>query len=97
MIPEVEALAAEGKLSDMMTHWYEIRKQYPLEDHIIAYRLGDFYEMFYDDAKKASKLLGLTLTSRGKNETCAPLAGIPYKATQHFKSLLMQGITVVVV
>ncbi len=96
-MPEVENLYSQGKLPEMMCHWYEIRKQYPEEDHIIAYRMGDFYEMFYDDAKKVSKLLGLTLTQRGKGETAHPLAGIPHRATQHFKSLIMQGITVVVV
>ena len=97
MMAEVEKMYNQGKLPEMMCHWYEIRKQYPEEDHIIAYRMGDFYEMFYEDAKKVSKLLGLTLTQRGKGETAHPLAGIPHRATQHFKSLIMQGITVVVV
>ncbi|MHA1340647.1 MAG: DNA mismatch repair protein MutS [Promethearchaeota archaeon] len=84
-----------NKLTDMMRHWYEIKSKYP--DYIIAYRMGDFYESFYDDAKKISRLLGLTLTSRGVGENRCPLAGIPHKAVQHFKNLIKMGETVVIV
>ena len=49
-------------LSPMMEHWQKIKEQYP--DCIVFYRLGDFYEMFFEDAVKASGILDLTLTGR---------------------------------
>lgn len=66
-------------LSPMMQHYYEIKEKY--KDCIIFYRLGDFYEMFFDDAVEMSKALDLTLTGRdcGLNER-APMCGIPFKA-----------------
>lgn len=85
-----------GKMPSMMQHWYSIRQQYP-EDFLIAYRMGDFYEFFFEDAINVSKLLGLTLTKRGSGISRHPLAGIPHKATQHFKALVNQGKTVVIV
>lgn len=91
-----EDLYNSGKMPEMMQHWYSIRKQYP-EEFLLAYRMGDFYEFFYDDAIKVSKLLGLTLTKRGSGPSRHPLAGIPHKATQHFKNLVKQGQTVVIV
>ena len=49
-------------LSKMMQHYFTVKEKYP--DCLIFYRLGDFYEMFFDDAVKASELLDLTLTGR---------------------------------
>ena len=54
------------KLTPAMKQFVEIKKEYP--DCIIMFRMGDFYEMFYDDAKTASRELEITLTSRGKGE-----------------------------
>ena len=65
------------KLTPMMKQYFEIKDQY--KDCILFYRLGDFYEMFYEDAKIASKELEITLT--GKNcgqEERAPMCGVPY-------------------
>ena len=64
-------------LSPMMKQYFDIKKQYP--DTILFFRLGDFYEMFYDDAKLASRELDLTLTGRdcGQEER-APMCGIPF-------------------
>ena len=61
----------------MMDQYFEIKRQYP--DHILFYRLGDFYEMFFDDAKTVSRELELTLTGRdwGEEER-APMCGVPY-------------------
>ncbi len=83
-------------MPEMTKHWYSIRKQYP-ENYLLAYRMGDFYEFFYDDAVNVSKYLGLTLTKRGSGPSRHPLAGIPHKATQHFKTLVGQGQTVIIV
>ena len=51
-------------LTPMMKHWWEIKKKHP--EDLLAYRMGDFYEFFYDDAVRISKLLGITLTKRKK-------------------------------
>ena len=61
----------------LMKQYKEIKSEH--EDSILFFRLGDFYEMFFDDAVKASKELGLTLTSRNKEKDVdVPLAGVPY-------------------
>lgn len=67
------------KLTPMMNQFYNIKKNYA--DHIIMFRMGDFYEVFFDDAKEASKLLNITLTQRGKlGDFPIPMAGIPHHA-----------------
>ncbi len=86
-------------LTPMMKHWYSVKenhkKKYP--NHIIAYRMGDFYEFFYDDAVRVSKLLGITLTKRKVGSDAYPLAGIPHHAGNYLKNLVNLGQTVVVV
>ena len=70
-------------LSKMMRHWFEVKEQY--KDCILMYRLGDFYEMFFDDAAKASKILDLTLTGRDCGlEERAPMCGVPYHAVEGY-------------
>ena len=83
-------------LSDMMEHYKQIKKQY--DDCIIFYRLGDFYEMFFDDAIKVSALLELTLTSRAcgtdektKQPMRAPMCGIPFHAADDYISRLVKA------
>ncbi len=81
------------KLTPMLKHWYSIRKRFPPED-LIAYRMGDFYEFFYNDAERISKLLGITLTKRGD----VPLAGIPHHSGHnYFNNLMNLGETLVIV
>ena len=72
-------MAKKEELSPMMTHYFKLKEQY--NDCIVFYRLGDFYEMFFDDALIMSKELELTLTGRdcGLKER-APMCGIPAKA-----------------
>ena len=83
----------ERKLTPMLKHWYSIRKRFPSEN-LIAYRMGDFYEFFFDDAEKISKLLGITLTKRGD----VPLAGIPHHSGHnYFNNLMNLGETLVIV
>jgi len=83
----------EKKLTPMLKHWYSIRKRYP-SDYLISYRMGDFFEFFFDDAEKISKLLGITLTKRGE----VPLAGIPHHAGHnYFNNLMNLNQTVVIV
>jgi DNA mismatch repair protein MutS len=71
------------KLTPMMAQYREIKEKYP--DCILMYRLGDFYEMFFEDALEASKILQITLTSRNKNgENSAPMCGIPFHALEGY-------------
>ena len=78
----------------MMKQYNEIKAGYM--DSILFYRMGDFYEMFYEDAKIASKELGLTLTKRNK-KTDVPLAGIPYhSAASYIAKLVGRGYKVAI-
>ena len=79
-----------------MLQYLEIKKQYP--DAFLFYRLGDFYEMFFDDAKAASKILELTLTGRDCGEAeRAPMCGVPYHAADTYISrLVSKGHKVVI-
>jgi DNA mismatch repair protein MutS len=63
----------------MLKHWREMKGRHP--DAILFYRVGDFYEMFYEDAELAARVLDITLTSRGDG---APLAGVPVKAAAEY-------------
>jgi DNA mismatch repair protein mutS len=75
-------------LSLMMRHYLETKEKY--KDCILFYRLGDFYEMFFDDAEKVSKLLDLTLTGKDCGlEERAPMCGIPYHAADVYISKLV--------
>jgi len=85
----------ERSLTPMIKHWYSVKKRYP--DFLLAYRMGDFYEFFFDDAAKVSNLLGITLTKRKVGGDFYPLAGIPYHSGNYFNNLINLGQTVVVV
>lgn len=78
----------KNKLSPMMTNYLHTKEQY--KECILLYRLGDFYEMFFEDAERASKILDLTLT--GKNcglEARAPMCGVPYHAVDVYVAKLI--------
>ena len=71
------------KLTPMMAQYYEIKKQHI--DDIVFFRMGDFYEVFFEDAKDCSKILNIALTHRGKlGETPVPMAGIPHHAANNY-------------
>lgn len=75
-------------LTQMMSHFLGIKEKY--KDCIIFYRLGDFYEMFFDDAVRASEILGLTLTGRDCGlEERAPMCGVPYHAADSYIAKLI--------
>ena len=78
-----------SQLSPMMQHYMETKKEYP--DCILFYRLGDFYEMFFDDALKASNGVGITLTGKecGLKER-APMCGVPFHAVDSYLYRLVQ-------
>jgi len=80
----------------MIKQYLEVKEKYP--DAILFYRMGDFYEMFFEDAKLASELLDITLTSRDKNkEGSVPLCGVPYHAASaYIQKLVDHGYKVAV-
>lgn len=86
----------QSKLSPMMKRYMEIKAQYP--DCLLFFRLGDFYEMFFDDAEKASAILDLVLTGRdcGLSER-APMCGVPHHAVDNYiRKLIDAGCRVAI-
>jgi len=77
------------KLTPAMRQYMDFKEKHP--DALLLFRMGDFYETFFEDAKTVSQVLGITLTSRGKDETKAPLAGIPYHALDKYLGQLIQA------
>src|SRR3954454_21490460 len=80
----------------MLEQYFEIKRQVP--DAILFYRLGDFYEMFFEDAEKAAPLLALVLTARNKGqEHEAPMCGVPYhSADGYVAELIRHGLRVAI-
>lgn len=85
---------AEAKNTPLMEQYFSIKEQYP--DMLLFFQVGDFYELFFDDAKRAAEFLAITLTKRGKNKgEDIPLCGIPVHALNHYlKKLINGGFTV---
>jgi len=78
------------KITPMMQQYLKIKGQHPSE--LVFYRMGDFYELFYDDAKKASELMDITLTARGQSGgNPIPMAGIPYHAAEGYIARLVRA------
>ena len=84
------------KLSPMMEHYMGIKEKYP--DCVIFYRLGDFYELFFDDALEISKVLGIALTGRNCGlEEKAPMCGVPFHSVNtYIKPLIDKGYKVAI-
>jgi len=79
-----------SKPTPMMQQYLSIKEKYP--DAILFYRMGDFYEMFFEDAEVAAKALEITLTSRNKNDSASvPMCGVPYRAAQGYIGRLIDG------
>lgn len=72
----------DSKLTPMMRQFYEIKNQF--QDCILFFRLGDFYEMFGDDAVISAEILDITLTSRDKGENALPMCGVPYHSAESY-------------
>lgn len=80
----------EEKLTPMMQQYLSIKERY--QDAFLFFRVGDFYELFYDDAVKASTILNIALTSRNKGEKdSVPLCGVPYHAVDFYLNKLIQA------
>jgi DNA mismatch repair protein MutS len=80
----------------MMQQYLNIKKDY--SDMLLLYRMGDFYELFFEDAKQAAQLLDLTLTHRGQSSgKPIPMAGVPYHAVENYLSrLIKKGLSVAI-
>ncbi len=79
-----------SEMTPMMAQYFEIKKEYP--DTILFFRLGDFYEMFFDDAKTASSVLELTLTGRAcGNGEKAPMCGVPFHSADTYIARLVKN------
>jgi len=80
----------------MMRQYFSIKAEHP--DTLLFYRMGDFYELFYDDAKRAARLLDISLTKRGKsNGTDIPMCGVPYHAVEtYLLKLVKQNVSVAI-
>jgi len=87
---------SDRSLTPMLRQYLAIKKEYP--DAILFFRMGDFYEMFFEDARKAAPLLEVVLTTRDKSKTNPiPMCGVPYHALDGYaRKLLNRGIKVAV-
>lgn len=84
-----KAATSDYKQTPMMRQYFSMKEKHPQE--ILFFRMGDFYEMFFDDAKVASRMLGLTLTARNKEKDPVPMAGIPVKALDSYLPRLLKA------
>lgn len=84
------------KHTPMMQQYLRIKADYP--DMLLFYRMGDFYELFFEDAKKVARLLDITLTARGQSAgNPIPMAGVPFHAAESYIArLLRQGLSIAV-
>ena len=91
-----QADSPESNHTPMMQQYLRIKAQHPHD--IVFYRMGDFYELFFDDAKRASQILDITLTARGKtNGNPIPMCGVPYHAAENYLAkLVKQGHSVAI-
>jgi DNA mismatch repair protein MutS len=93
---ECQHIMSPPKTTPMISQYLSIKGQYP--DAVLFYRMGDFYEMFFEDAERAAGILEITLTSRNKNvDTPIPMCGVPHKAAHgYIARLLDAGLKVAV-
>ena len=86
---------SKKKTTPMQQQYNQIKQEYP--DCLLFYRMGDFYEMFDDDALVGAKALDITLTSRSKDENASPMCGVPYHAADvYIARLIEQGYNVAI-
>ena len=84
------AMADLSSLTPLMQQYFKVKMEYP--HALLFYRMGDFYELFFDDAHQAAKFLGITLTHRGKaNGQPIPMAGVPYHAAEGYLARLVKA------
>ena len=80
----------DAEHTPMMQQYLRIKSEHP--DVLLFYRMGDFYELFFDDARRASRLLGITLTARGQSAGAPiPMAGVPYHSVDGYLARLARA------
>src|SRR6266851_2390431 len=86
-VAEPVQVVSETPSTPMLRQYQEAKAQ--AKDALLFFRLGDFYELFYDDARVAAQLLGITLTSRAKGDDRVPMAGVPHHAAKGYVARLV--------
>src|SRR6476469_3542722 len=91
--------AAAAQLSPAMRQYQQFKAQYP--DYVLFFRMGDFYEMFWDDAQLAARVLGVALTSRSRGgldgADSIPMAGVPFHAVEaYLRKMITAGYRVAI-
>jgi DNA mismatch repair protein MutS len=82
--------AADDAASPMMAQYLAVKREHP--DHLLFYRMGDFYELFFEDAAKAAAALGIALTKRGRHAgEDIPMCGVPIHAAENYLARLIRG------
>lgn len=90
---KVKPLVVDTESCALLRQWQEIKEQYP--DALLLFRVGDFYELYNEDAEQASKILSITLTHRGRSKI--PMCGFPYHALEaYLPRLVRQGCRVAI-
>lgn len=90
MMKDNNSIADLSSHTPMMQQYLKVKMEH--QHALLFYRMGDFYELFFDDARKAAKLLGITLTHRGKtNGEPIPMAGVPYHAAEGYLARLVKA------
>ena len=85
-----QALIHDRTTTPLMQQYHAVKKQHPTA--LLLFRLGDFYELFYDDAVVASRMLQITLTARNKEKGQAvPMCGVPYHAAENYIARLIRA------
>src|SRR5947208_11481260 len=84
------AARALGAHTPMIQQYLRLKAEHP--DKLLFYRMGDFYELFYEDAERGARLLDITLTARGQSAGAPiPMAGVPYHAVEQYLARLMKA------
>ena len=83
-------LQENNALTPLMQQYQDIKAEY--QDVLLFFQVGDFYELFYDDARTAAAFLGIALTARGKSKgEPIPLCGVPVHTRDHYMTKLVKG------
>ena len=89
-MPHTMSTAKKGRLTPLMQQYFDIKQQQ--QETLLLFQVGDFYELFFEDAQKAAAFLGITLTKRGTLDgQPIPLCGVPVHALDHYLTKLVRG------
>ncbi|MEW6744532.1 MAG: DNA mismatch repair protein MutS [Planctomycetota bacterium] len=93
--PMIDKTTLDSRITPMMEQWARVKREHP--DSLLFFRMGDFFELFHEDARTAARVLGLALTSRSKEKDAVPMAGVPVRSTEtYLRKLIAAGYRVIV-